>query len=101
MNHAPRNPVTVTHTSRRRFRFWFGRISFRARHALPPGFVVLENNLAALKAPPAPPSGYRPAANYETLEKSFRFAGCGWRRLSTARKFFFGWTGKTIGRGRN
>src|SRR4029077_18292562 len=28
----------------RRFRFWFGRISFRARHALPPAFLVLENN---------------------------------------------------------
>ncbi len=26
------------------FRFWFGRIGFRARHALPPGFLVLENN---------------------------------------------------------
>src|SRR5205807_4376174 len=34
----------------RRFRFWFGRISFRARHALPPGFVVLENNLAATES---------------------------------------------------
>src|SRR5205814_9786980 len=59
----------------RRLRFWFGRISFRARHALPPGFVVLENNLAAPKAPPVPPSGYGPAANFETFGKRFRFSG--------------------------
>src|SRR5713226_4751494 len=26
----------------RRLRFWFGRISFRARHAIPPGLLVLE-----------------------------------------------------------
>src|SRR5438132_5295213 len=53
------------------------------------------------KAPPVPPSGYGPAANFETFGKRFRFSGDGWRRLSTARINFFGWAGKTIGRGRN
>ncbi len=45
----------------RRFRLWFGRISFRARHAIPPGFLVLENNRRLPKAPPVPPLRYGPA----------------------------------------
>jgi len=63
--------------------------------------VVLENNLAAPESAARSPSGYGPAANYETFGKRFRFSGNGWRRLSAVREYLLGWAGKTIGRGRN
>src|SRR5439155_4089845 len=55
----------------RRFRFWFGRISFRARHALPPGFVVLENNLAATESAARSTSGYGLPQITERSRKDF------------------------------
>src|SRR5882762_5204731 len=54
----------------RRVWLWFGRISFRARHAIPPGLLVLENNRRPPKAPPIPPSSYEPGdRDLATVEK--------------------------------
>src|SRR5258708_15785842 len=58
--------ISTTGSGRlRRFRFWFGRISFRARHAIPPG----SRKLPAAHESAAPfPLSYRPNRELDAAE---------------------------------